>query len=56
MCGNGVYCIPYGDFDGMYGIPLPATFSTSDGDVDTDGITNDQVSHRIVPWCIIVMM
>ena len=46
MYGNGMYCIPYGNFDGMSGIPLPTNFSTSDGDVDHDGFLNDQVRYH----------
>eukprot|EP00731_Ephydatia_muelleri_P026831 Em0018g931a len=49
MYGNGVYCIPYGNFDGISGIPLPTNFSTRDGDVDHDGILNDQDNCLYIP-------
>ena len=42
MYGNGLYCIPYGDFDGVAGIPFPDNFSGVD-DMDYDGIRDDQV-------------
>lgn len=42
MYGNGIYCLPYGVFDGVAGIPFPDNFSAGDSDMDSDGISNDQ--------------
>eukprot|EP00731_Ephydatia_muelleri_P018718 Em0011g758a len=48
MYGNGLYCIPYGDFDGVAGIPFPDNFSGVD-DMDYDGIRDDQDNCPYVP-------
>ena len=50
MYGNGLYCIPNGDFDGVAGIPFPENFSAVD-DMDYDGIHDNQVGG-VSTWII----